>query len=340
MTLNDPTSAKWVAWNPDQSMFAPNSGFATRTWSNITGFGIAPQLREFVTTKNSSIANWDGMRTAGLWMYASYDTNSAALPVARLGATPTSGNVPLSVNFDASTSTSAVSIRNYLWDFGDGVVTTTTAATTDHAYGFAGVFVATVTMRDELERESSVSIQITVRDPTTGSSGSEIAFVGPKDITLHETTQLNVAIARTGDTLGTISVTYRIEHISSDNNDIITAIRRVSWASGDSANKMLIIDFNANDGVEELERMRIILTEPYGGARIGAANTLEIFLADAVAPPLNPQSSDQNNNDSSGPNVGGIVVGVIVAIVVVAAIGLAVWKRIYIRTKLGEILKA
>ena len=55
-------------------------------------------------------------------------------------ASPTSGMVPLTVNFDASTSTGATS---YSWDFGDGGMGT--GVTTSHEFTSAGVFTVTLT---------------------------------------------------------------------------------------------------------------------------------------------------------------------------------------------------
>jgi len=72
-------------------------------------------------------------------------------PTARLTATPRSGDVPLVVAFDGSTSSDldAGDTLTYVWNFGDGTPPlTTTGPTTSHSYTAAGSFTATLTVRD------------------------------------------------------------------------------------------------------------------------------------------------------------------------------------------------
>jgi PKD repeat protein len=65
----------------------------------------------------------------------------AAAPTANFGATPASGQAPLSVTF---TSTSSGTITGYAWNLGDGITSTTQNPT--HVYSTAGVYSVSLTV--------------------------------------------------------------------------------------------------------------------------------------------------------------------------------------------------
>jgi len=72
-------------------------------------------------------------------------------PTAVVEATPTSGPLPLAVDFDGSGSSDpdASDTLSYVWDFGDGSPTqTTTAPTTSHTYSTKGTYTASLRVRD------------------------------------------------------------------------------------------------------------------------------------------------------------------------------------------------
>ncbi|MHB1138201.1 MAG: PKD domain-containing protein, partial [Microthrixaceae bacterium] len=84
-----------------------------------------------------------------------------ARPVAVAVASATSGNVPLSVAFDASGSTdSDGTIVSYSWDFGNS--TAGSGVTTSANYAAAGVFTAVLTVTDDGGQTDTDSITITV----------------------------------------------------------------------------------------------------------------------------------------------------------------------------------
>jgi PKD repeat protein len=87
-------------------------------------------------------------------------------PEAIIIAIPTTGNPPLTVAFDASSSCDKRNaddtcdkegIASYGWDFGDG--TTSTAIATTHTYENAGTFIVTLTVTD-LFGNQGIAIQI------------------------------------------------------------------------------------------------------------------------------------------------------------------------------------
>jgi PKD repeat protein len=83
-------------------------------------------------------------------------------PVAVFTATPTSGNAPLTVNFDSSASTGTAPLT-YAWDFGDGG--TSTLQKPSHTYS-AGTYTATLTVTNKAGSDI-VSKDITVTAPPT-----------------------------------------------------------------------------------------------------------------------------------------------------------------------------
>ena len=87
-----------------------------------------------------------------------YGPNQA--PVAVISADPTSGEVPLLVNFSGSQSTDDKAIVGYSWDFGDGNGDTT--ADPAHTYDTDGSFLVQLTVSDEegLSDTTSLSIEV------------------------------------------------------------------------------------------------------------------------------------------------------------------------------------
>ena len=89
-----------------------------------------------------------------------------AAPIAAFTATPTSGDIPLAVAFDGSSSSdSGGTILSYAWTFGDGGTATGPTATTTHTYLTAGVYTATLTVTDDLGATGSKSATITAKGP-------------------------------------------------------------------------------------------------------------------------------------------------------------------------------
>ncbi|MCU7843188.1 MAG: PKD domain-containing protein [Candidatus Thiodiazotropha sp. (ex Monitilora ramsayi)] len=87
------------------------------------------------------------------------------VPVAVLNSDVTSGDAPLTVNFNGSGSFDPDGEPiHYLWSFGDG--STSSTANPSHAYQVSGDFTATLTVVDDLGASSRSSIVIKVNEPT------------------------------------------------------------------------------------------------------------------------------------------------------------------------------
>jgi hypothetical protein len=98
------------------------------------------------------LATTDSSGSGGYTLVGNAACQPNAAPVAALSATPTSGNRPLIVNFDASGSTDADdgdTIASYTFNFGDGSPPETQSSPTiSHTYMSAGDFAARLSVTD------------------------------------------------------------------------------------------------------------------------------------------------------------------------------------------------
>ncbi len=81
-------------------------------------------------------------------------------PQVSITASPLSGQVPLTVSFNADASDPDGQIASYSWNFGDGQ--TSSQMSVSHTYQAAGVYTASVTVTDNVGATASASIGINV----------------------------------------------------------------------------------------------------------------------------------------------------------------------------------
>lgn len=87
----------------------------------------------------------------------------AQAPLALFTATPTTGEAPLTVSFDASGSSDPDgTIAQYQWDFDNNGTVDATGATATHTYSAAGLYAAVLTVTDSTGLKSSFALFITV----------------------------------------------------------------------------------------------------------------------------------------------------------------------------------
>lgn len=100
-------------------------------------------------------------------------------PTASFTATPTTGQAPLAVSFNASASSDPDgSIASYGWEFGDGATATGVQAT--RSYATAGTFTARLTVTDNGGATATTTRQITVTAPPQ-TSGCSVRYVNTND---------------------------------------------------------------------------------------------------------------------------------------------------------------
>ncbi len=87
----------------------------------------------------------------------------AQAPLAVFIATPTTGEAPLTVSFDASGSSDPDgTIAQYQWDFENDGTVDATGVTVTHTYPTAGIYAAVLTVTDSAGLKSSFALFITV----------------------------------------------------------------------------------------------------------------------------------------------------------------------------------
>jgi PKD repeat protein len=100
-------------------------------------------------------------------------TVKSAPPVAKITATPPTGDAPLEVQFDpgASDPDGPATALKYSWDFGDGGKDTT--AKPAHTYAKAGTYNVTLTVTDSDNMTATAKTTITVKEapPPTPPAG-------------------------------------------------------------------------------------------------------------------------------------------------------------------------
>jgi PKD repeat protein len=107
-------------------------------------------------------------------------------PTAAISATPLSGSVPLTVNFNGSASSDPDgTITGYAWNFGNG--NTGSGATTSHTYTTTGNYTATLTVTDNNGATASTSVSIAVNpDPNIINAPSNLSgSVASRRVTLN-----------------------------------------------------------------------------------------------------------------------------------------------------------
>ncbi|CAA6819376.1 MAG: Unknown protein [uncultured Thiotrichaceae bacterium] len=120
-------------------------------------------------TGERTAESFNGDAAAAPTLHIEYSIDGNPAPVASFNATPTNGNSPLLVSFDASNATDNGSITRYNWDFGDGNQAADSSATVEHSYATPGNYTATLTVTDNEDKSSTAEQVITVTDSNAPS---------------------------------------------------------------------------------------------------------------------------------------------------------------------------
>ncbi|MET0406438.1 MAG: glycoside hydrolase family 44 protein [Cystobacter sp.] len=158
------------------------SGSAAQAWqltsaNTITRLADVPVAAGVVTTRVPS-------QSVTLFVVPSGSAPSNEPPVAKLTATPTSGNSPLTVAFSAKDSTDPDgTLVTYAWSFGDGQQAT--GDTVSHVYTQGGTFTATLTVKDNNGATATASVPIQVTATTLEAPTSFYVQRAGTDVTLR-----------------------------------------------------------------------------------------------------------------------------------------------------------
>lgn len=145
------------------------------SWANIQGKAVMAGVDKGVFAALIAIA-------AGVVVADTLSNQAASQlpPVAKFTASASSGNSPLSVTFDASSSTNA---KAYAWDFGDGDTASTPKVT--YIYQTPGTYTVTLTVTAANGLTAQATVTITVTQPAipaivAGGTSSPTAFSWPQ----------------------------------------------------------------------------------------------------------------------------------------------------------------
>ncbi len=163
---------------------------------------VAPARRvgfyyENPTTVLSANANgWRLFDAAICWALNCDQVLTNILPTASIVAAPTSGTVPLVVNFDGTASTDPDgTLVSYVWDFGDGA--TGTGSVLSHTYTVPGTYTASLTVTDDSAATDVATVAITASPvlnipPVAVITASPLTGPGPLTVNFDGSFSLDI----------------------------------------------------------------------------------------------------------------------------------------------------
>jgi PKD repeat protein len=175
----------------DAATFAPIAGWTI----DLTPYGLLDaRAVEFIDGQFFVSDGYDFRPAGDPLQYAVFVFDPVeAPPAAAFTATPTSGGVPLTVQF---TDTSAGSVSSRLWTFGDGG--TSTAANPSHTYTSIGSYTASLTVGN-VNGSTSTSKTITVAPAPVTTTAVADTYVRSDQATANFGTATTIQALRTGN---------------------------------------------------------------------------------------------------------------------------------------------
>ena len=158
-------------------------------------------------------------------------TSPRVAPVARIAATPASGNASLTVTFSSAGSASLEgTIVEYRWNFGDpnsgsaNTLVTTSPTAPQHVYERGGVFPAQLTVVDDIGLTGTATANVTVTRPGPPPPIASFTMTPPGGVT-PQTVAFNASASRP-DTGGSPIATYEWDFGDGATGGGVTASRR------------------------------------------------------------------------------------------------------------------
>jgi len=183
LTVVSPGGTTYRGNNFNGSTGLTVSGGSADTLNNVENvFLNSPQLGTWTVTVDPSVGNYAAGQ--GYALVVTGDVSEGAPPqppVAGFSASPTSGTVPLNVNF---TDLSTGSITSYSWNFGDSG--TSTAQNPSHTYTSVGTYTVSLTVTgpggNDTETQTNVITVNQVAAPVAGFGASPTSGTVPLNV--------------------------------------------------------------------------------------------------------------------------------------------------------------
>ncbi len=195
----------------------PDTASDGRVHYTITG--LEPGITYYFAATAYSTDNLESdYSTEVVWTVPTDTGGGNTPPTASIAASPTTGSIPLEVDFDGSGSTDADNDPlNYIWSFGDNTSATTATPYISHVYPDQGSYTATLTVDDGRATSTPATIVINVNPASSGDPA----------------TPPTKAVITTDSTTGTAPLAVSFDGSGSIPSNANGSIVQYAWDFGD-----------------------------------------------------------------------------------------------------------
>lgn len=259
--------------------------------STATELTCSSNFRSSTITFAITAVNTDGTETT-LSNTITYTEESTAEPtelVAEISASATEGTAPLTVSYDASSSTGNIS--SYAWSFGDG--SSSSANNIDHTFSIPGTYQTQLTLTDSDGNTSSDKITITVAEATV-ENVPPTAVITPSATTGEAPITLSFDGSNSSDADGTLtSYSWNFGDGSSASSKV------ASHTYTDAGSYTISLTVSDNLGTTHTTSTSVIITEPADDANQPPQAKMTVTATSGKAP-LTISFSATGSSDSDG----------------------------------------
>jgi hypothetical protein len=225
-------------------------------------------------------------------------------PVAGLLGSPTSGNTPLTVNLDGSSSTEAnpcATISSYTFNFGDGSAPVSQSAPTiQHTYNVPGTYVASLVVTDSRGTASNNPAEVTIvatapptptpsPTPTPTPSPTPTPTPRPAPVTvnvsaspkqIHEGATATYTVSASAVVSQSVTVSYAMSGTATLGNDYTLSgtAGQVTIAAGQSSASVVLQALS--DNVKEKKETATMTLQPGTGYKLGKPKQVAVSILD------------------------------------------------------------
>jgi len=127
---------------------------------------------------------------------------------------------------------------------------------------------------------------ITVIDDDAAQPAGTLAFSAAKYTVNESIGQITIIVKRTNGSSGAVSVQYTTsDATATSNSDYLTTSGTLNWADGDTSDKAFAVAITDDSSTEADETLNLTLSNPTGGAVVGAPTTAVLTISDNDAAP-------------------------------------------------------